>query len=91
MEDIDPDDEHFFEKLQASDLKQIDKAMNRLIDTVSQFKSVDSLEELKADDFVEMLWSLDQASFVISGVMYTYGINPYDECDHDHEEDDEDE
>lgn len=89
MEEIDPDDEKFFDKLQAADLKQIDTAMNRLIDTVSKFKSVEALDELNAEDFVEMLWSLDQASFVVSGVMYSYGVNPYDECDHDHDDEDE--
>lgn len=91
MEELDPDDERFVDKLQAADLKQIDTAMNRLIDTVSRFKSVETLDELKGEDFIEMLWSLDQASFVVSGVMYTYGINPYDECDHEHDDEDEDE
>jgi hypothetical protein len=90
MEEIDPEDEKFFDKLQAADLKAIDKAMNRLIDTVSKFKSVDTLEELKPEDFIDMLYSLEHSHFVVSGVMYTYGMNVYEEdCEHDHDDEDE--
>lgn len=89
MEEFDADDEKFFDKLQAADLKSIDKAMNKLIDSVSKFKSVETLEELEPDDFVNMLYALEHSHFVVSGVMYTYGLNVYEDCDHDHDDEDE--
>lgn len=91
MEEFDEETEKFFDKLQAADLKAIDTAMNKLIDSVSKFKSVETLEELKGEDFVNMLYALEHSHFVISGVMYTYGMNVYEDCDHDHDDEDEDE
>ncbi len=80
------DFEELYQEAIKNDLTNLDSAMERLIDSVSRFKSVQSLEDLDAVDFADMLANLDFAKFVVSGVMYLHGI-PI--CGVDHDEGDE--
>lgn len=81
------EDEKFLAKLQAADLKNLTEAANNLIDPISKFMSTKELEELEPQDFVDALNALDYATFIISGIMYSYGMNS--SCDHDHDEEED--
>lgn len=75
-----------YEETIKMDLSNLNTAMDRLIDSVSRFKSVTSLEDLGHEDFARMLADLDYAKFIVSGVMYLHGI-PI--CGHDHSGDED--
>lgn len=81
MEFEDEEAEQVYRETIAMDLKNINEAMNNLIDSVSKFKSIDSIEQLSDEDFAVMLAHLDYARFMVSGVMYLHG-RPI--CGHDH-------
>lgn len=78
-------DELYQEAIKA-DLSNLNSAMDRLIDSVSRFKSVPSIDELEHTDFAKMLADLDYSKFIVSGVMYLHGI-PL--CGHDHSGDED--
>ena len=71
----------------SNDQKNLDVVMDHLIDSVSHFKSNESLVDIEPEEWAKMLETLDITKFIISGLMYSYGIQP---CGHDHSEDDED-
>lgn len=82
------DFEEAYQEAIAVDLKNINGAMDRLIDSVSRFKSAQGLDDLDPNDFAKMLADLDYAKFITSGVMYLHGM-PI--CGHDHTDEEEDE
>ena len=75
--------EEAYEKAIRTDGDNISKAMDSLIDSVSRFKSVERVDEISKEEWGQMLASLDYARFIVSGVMYFYGL-PI--CGHDHED-----
>lgn len=86
MENEDNGFEEAYREAIRVDLGNINSAMDGLIDSVSRFKAVQSVDDLGPDDFANMITHLDYAKFIISGVMYLHGM-PI--CGHDdHDEDD---
>lgn len=70
--------EEFSEEFKQSlkeDQLNVDKSMDLLIDVVSKFKSSQGIENLSTDDWAEMLTALDFGKFIISGIMYSYGMD----------------
>lgn len=86
MTDDDEIREHYETAIKA-DTENINRAMDSLIDSVSTFKASARADDLTPDDYANMLFSLDYAKFIISGVMYLHGL-PL--CGHDHEDEEED-
>lgn len=86
MEEENPEFEEAYQEAIKMDLTNINSAMDRLIDSVSRFKSVRSIDDLEPTDFAKMLADLDYSKFIISGVMYLHGL-PI--CGHDHSGDEE--
>lgn len=85
---MDEEFEEVYQEAVKNDLSNLNSAMDRLIDSVSRFKSAGSFDALDQNDFAKMLADLDFAKFIVSGVMYLHGM-PI--CGHDHdEEEDED-
>lgn len=81
-------EEEALESLKA-DQGNFNRALDALIDSVSHFKAAggDDLTEIKPEDWGQMLNTLDFARFIVSGLMYGYGISL---CGHDHSEDEDD-
>lgn len=81
------DDEDFKEEL-ATDQRNFNQALDHLIDSVSHFKATGSqdLTMIKPEEWGRMMDVLQFATFVVSGLMYGYGINI---CGHEHDEDDD--
>ena len=70
------------------DQENFNGALDRLIESVSSFKAQGSemLTDVEDDQWIQMQINLDYAKFILSGIMYSYGL-PL--CDHDHSEEDE--
>lgn len=83
---MDEEEDNFIEKIAATDLKNLNRAMDELIDTLTKFKAVSHIDELQPQTFVDMLNALEFGHFIVSGVMYSYGMNI---CDHDHDDHDD--
>jgi hypothetical protein len=71
------------------DVKNLNLALDRLIDSVSSFKGKGT--DVFTEDDPEGLWikmqeDLDFAKFIISGLMYAHGL-PL--CNHDHDEEED--
>lgn len=58
--------------LDDDDLENIGIVVNDLIDCVTKFTGFD---EPKADDYVNLLHTLDYAKFIVSGIMYSNGMD----------------
>lgn len=80
--------DEFLTEVLKVDKEHLDQALDRLIDSVSGFKSrgMDMFIEDESDLWVALKNDLDFANFIISGLMYSHGMVP---CDHDNEEEDE--
>jgi len=69
-----------------NDQKNLDVVIDHLIDSVSHFRSNESLADIEMEEWAKMLEVLDLTKYIVSGIMYSYGIPP---CGHDHDEDEE--
>lgn len=71
------------------DQDNFNRALDHLIDSVSLFKATggQDLTEIQPKDWGKMLETLDFARFIVSGLMYSYGIAI---CGHEHEEEEND-
>lgn len=69
-----------------ADQDNFNRALDHLIDAVSGFKANggDDFTNIDPEKWGEMLQVLDFARFIVSGIMYSYGISI---CGHDHSED----
>jgi hypothetical protein len=81
------ENEDFKEEL-ANDQSNFQSALDHLIDSVSHFKANGdkSLVDIEPMEWAKMLETLNFATFIISGLMYSYGI-PI--CGHDHDDEDD--
>lgn len=71
------------------DIKNMNEALDQLIDSVSTFKSNGSemfTDDSKEEEWVKMQDAIDFAKFIFSGLMYSHGIPT---CFHEEEEDDD--
>lgn len=72
--------------LSDDDIANVKLVMDDLIDVVAKFNGLDEMTEA---DYGDLKGTLDFANFVVSGIIYSNGI---DLCaSHEHDEEDEDE
>ena len=70
-------EEEFSEEFKAAlqeDQSSVDDALDHLIESISIFKGSDGIESISMEDWGHMLAALDYGKYVISGIMYSYGM-----------------
>lgn len=65
--------------LDSDDINNIKAIMDDLVDVVAKFNG---FSEITAEDFHDLKGTLDVAQFVVSGVIYQYGLG-FEDCEHD--------
>lgn len=80
--------EEVYERTITIDNKNVHKALDELIDSLTKFKAADRIDDLTTEDYAKFLTDLDYARFMVGGVMYLHSI-PL--CGHFHDDDDEEE
>lgn len=63
-----------------NDKKALHGVLDDLIENIVTFKGN---EEFSEQDLVELMYSLDYAKFIVSGIIYSNGICICGECDED--------
>lgn len=87
MEDDELDDA--YERSMNLDHKNINDALDDVIDSLSKFKAADRVDDLTSMDFADIMEHLHYAQWVIGGVMYQHGIPLCGHLDHDDDDDDD--
>lgn len=80
------EEEEMYEETMNRDHKNLNAALDDLIDSVSKFKAANRIDELTAEDYAEFMVDLDYARFMLGGIMYLHGI-PL--CGHFHDAEEE--
>lgn len=74
--------------LSGDDLANIKIVMDDLIDVVAEFQAAD---DHKDEHYAALKSVLDFANFVVSGIIYSNGLDlGHDNCDHDDDDEDDD-
>ena len=81
--------EDFQAEVLRIDMKNLDDALDRLIESLSGFKARgrDMFTEDNSELWASLKSDLDFANFIVSGLMYSHGMII---CSHDEEEDEDD-